>query len=70
MSRLINNIEICDKLKEFFIKNPTLRFFQVLQILRLQNITSVNFDDLYISDNFNEESSKTYKNLNESLSKV
>lgn len=68
MPRFNANIEICNKLMEFFSKeeNKDLRFFQGLQILKLQksqvgHMTSA----MVILDNFHEESLITLKKMKE-----
>lgn len=60
------NLEICRKLMEFFSKNQDIRFFQGLQILKLQN-AEADFENnrMIIKDNFSEESLKTLNKLKE-----
>ena len=70
MERQSANIEICDKLKEFFSKeeNKDLRFFQGLTATKLvkhvpvSNALGVMLYSL-VEDNFNEESLITLNNL-------
>lgn len=57
LTRYGANMGILHKLQNFFTDNPDIRFFQGLQILKLQN--SIHLNDInhhYIEDNFNEES--------------
>ena len=70
MARFNANIEICNRLKEFFGKeeNKDLRFWQGLTALELlkhfevdNDFVSSNF--MAIEDNFNEESLVTLKKL-------
>lgn len=66
MGRFNSNIEICNKLIEFFNKeeNVDLRFFQSLQILKLQDVIILeDINHSYIEDNFNEESLITLKKI-------
>jgi len=60
------NLEICRKLMEFFSKNQDIRFFQGLQILKLQN-AEIDFenDRMIIKNNFSEESLTTLNKLKE-----
>jgi hypothetical protein len=67
MARFNANIEICNRLKEFFGKeeNKELRFFQGLQALKLQNLQIGHMTStMVILDNFHEESLVTLKKLN------
>ena len=67
MTRQEANLEIIEKLKQFFTENPDIRFFQGLQILKLQNITSTltahDEVEYSIEDNFHEESTTTLNKL-------
>ena len=64
------NIELCDKLKEFFSKeeNKDLRFFQgliSLNLMKMIPVVNALGEPLcsYVEDNFNEESIETLKKL-------
>jgi len=66
MARFNSNIEICNKLIDFFNKeeNKDIRFFQALQILKLQDVIILeDINHSYIEDNFNEESLTTLKKI-------
>jgi len=66
MARFNSNIEICNKLIDFFNKEECkdIRFFQALQILKLQDIIILeDINHSYIEDNFNEESLTTLKKI-------
>ena len=67
MTRQEANLEIIEKLRQFFIENPDIRFFQGLQILELQK-GELEFDITHdpftcITDNFHEESTTTLNKL-------
>lgn len=61
MARFNSNIEICNKLTDFFNKteNKQIRFCQALQILGINH--QLSSGDLI--DNFNEESLTTLKKI-------
>lgn len=68
MDRLTANIEILQKLRNFFIENPDIRFFQGLQALKLQESHYFEYEEqTLILDNFHEESSKTLKKIDEQI---
>lgn len=65
MTRLEANLQILENLKVFFENNPDIRFFQGLQVLKLQKLNSIGSRELsWIGDNFHEESTKTLEKLN------
>jgi len=63
MPRYNANLEICQKLTEFFEKpeNHDLRFFQGLSVLGM--IENQHIDIMCIKDNFHEESLATIRNM-------
>ena len=74
MSRFNSNVEICNRLKEFFNKeeNKDLRFFQGLVALKLLEHELIQGDtfgaeQMIIKDNFSEESLTTLRKLIECL---
>ena len=58
MNRQEYNLKIINKLQQYFIDNPDIRFFQALWNLNI--IETVN---VKIKDKYNEESKVTYNNL-------
>lgn len=57
LTRYGANMGILHKLQNFFTDNPDIRFFQGLQILKLQQTTFHDeVSEMFIEDNFNEES--------------
>lgn len=63
MERKEINLEIVEKLKQFFKENPDIRFFQALQILKLQESCMHLNNQMYIHDNFYEESITTLNRI-------
>lgn len=61
-NRLSNNLAILNRLENFFRENPDIRFFQGLQILKIQESRLID-DGLFIKSNFYEESEKTLDKL-------
>lgn len=60
------NLEIVEKLKDFFEKNPDLRFFQglvALNIVEFETIDKGYKIEHKIIDKFHEESKVTYKKV-------
>ena len=56
-SRQEYNLKILDKIKEYILKNPELRFIQILWALNIINRKEGTFD---IEDRFHEEPSMTF----------
>jgi len=52
------NLKIVNKLQQYFIDNPDIRFFQALW-----NLDIIQIDNGYIKDKYNEESKSIYNNL-------